>query len=360
MSDYFDTSALGETGRYAYWIVDTLGGEIRANPPLSAVSFSKVLNGTGTLEARIPARHPDAEKAVPVLRSIYVTRGLSCLWGGILWAANQEPGSAEVQLTAAEFGSFLGAKRLKVDLSFAGVDKTEIADALVEHAQNSHGEADLGIVPASSSSGVIADRNYLGADRPIYLELVQNLANTRDGFRFDFPVVLTDAGFERRFVARAPLGRRIPLRIDERLFAASPGLSEDGTSFARRFDALGEGEADSRPVAYAVDTRLRSWPMLDAQEQFSSVSELGTLEDYARERLARSSTLRSVPRIPLTTRPGAELGTYGPGDEVYLELDLGWRRFAGWQRIAEMKVYPTGSTERIEVAFVDPANFEVE
>lgn len=97
---------------YRYFVTDLLSNEIIGEIPFSGVSYGKATRQAGTFSGSIPfikvTKGLDLyEATMPGRTGLYIMRNNVCIWGGIIWSRSYSVESKTLEVTAAEFISYL-------------------------------------------------------------------------------------------------------------------------------------------------------------------------------------------------------------------------------------------------------------
>lgn len=247
-------------------------------------------------------------------------------------------------------GRLVESKRL----SFLGADQATIAEALIEHAQDTtYGKTDLNIDTDCSATGVQRDRIYTFAEHEEILQALIDLAEVEAGF--DFAMVCDAGTGTRTFTTYYPQkGSAEPVAtlrwrhgdptsniaddwsvdLDLDQAAGSVAVLGEGTTDA-------DGRADDRERAWAVDTVAHGARRLEVLEVAPPRSTTGSMQALADEALA----VRKVP-VMLTanaTRQAGDdwggmvaAGTLDTGDVVTVDIEHGQLTITTDYRIVDL------------------------
>lgn len=339
--------------RYRYVFADLLTDRTICELPLTGVSFDQRIIVPGALQATIPVpNRAVAEQARKIVASmpeevhtgpgrtvVYVYRGTD-LWGPyLLWTAvpqSDARGRISVALQGATLESYPEHVEIRSDLTYAGADQISgIAAGLVAHMQ-SDPSADIGLTVTAPASGIPRDRTYKRSESGTYGARLAELANTDDGFEYMIRSYVSGGVRVREWIAAPQLGSS----TTDHLFS-QPGnviswsygsdATNAGTSYQTRGDTVQDDvAADSEPLMSTVGAGQASallaagWPRLDKTVDYQSVTDVATLDGYARW---WASTRAGAIRIPEVTVRLDERTTFSPGqlgDYAKLKLVNDW------------------------------------
>lgn len=255
---------------------------------------------------------------------------------------------------------YLAYMHVVADVTYTADDQFAIAAALVEQWQSlSYG--DFGIDTSGvGTSGITLDRTYLAAERHEVLRRVLDLGARVDGFD-------THVDPATRALALSHPLRGTDLTssvvLDARnitdgsfVFSVAPG---DLASEALGVGTLGGAD----PItSTAENTTLRqAWGRTGVTETFDGVDDAGVLGDHTERLLDDRTTMVSAPGPGLLPVADADVGSFGPGDEVTYSFDSGLGTVTLTGRIGEKRVtVDEQGNETMAVSFATARPFSTE
>lgn len=336
---------------WSYLVADLRTSTIIGDLPLTGVRMSKVLNGSGQMQATLNLGDPKVQVlsiydlTAPVRRVIYAVRDNRPWWGGIIWARDYDSDTKQVTVGLADFWSYFDHRKVLPILAaapfaaktyvarrttvYTQLDQNTIARNLVTLAQ-SHTAGNIGITFDTGLSGILRDRAYEGYDLIDTGEALRNLAEVISGPDVLFDVGEFDSAGKPRRLMRTGTPQLGQMGSDHRFDVGGNCLSykwsSGGGGMATRVFAEGEG-GDERAaiIAGAEDTSLYTtgWPLVETDESFAGVTNYTTLQQHA-------DTLLAALRLPVLTinlavRPNLapNLGEIGMGDDARLVIPKG-------------------------------------
>lgn len=374
--------------RWRYEFCDLLTDDRVAMLPMSGVQMSGRISTAGTLAGTLAI--PNAAVADQVRRiiaqrtAVYSMRsagpGAPFLpwWGGIVWQnpiASASNGTAAMSISAATFESFLGRGRLERDLpDLLQVEQLDIARTLWTERQAQPG-GDIGVQLGTEVSGVLRDRTQyrIGDDLGDRLD---KLAAVIDGFEYTIEIYLDAAG-NRVKLLRLGYPELTPAGPSP-LFSMGPGGGRllswndntDGTIGDTVFYARGQAPAgDSSNAAADVEPPISypqaatalldaGWPRLVRLDDYSSVSDLDTLNAHAQAKRALYSgaveTFTATVSVAGTSWSPAALGAVHR-----FKIDDAWHQGAELtQRVVGFTIHPPdrGQGETVDLVFETSAD----
>ncbi|CAM5609021.1 hypothetical protein GCM10010329_17410 [Streptomyces spiroverticillatus] len=311
--------------------------------PVQQVTLDDWIGKTGSFAGTVPV--PNAAIATRARRAIlpgrtavWVERDRAIWWGGILWTANvssSDRGFLGVQIQAGGWDSYLDHRLLLDSHKATQTDQFDIARALVDYAQSTPG-GDIGIEAGTELSGVLRDREYSRYDMPTMRDLLAQLGSVEGGFEWRI-ASYRDPESGRR-IKRLQLGSPVIRAGTNTIVLDHPGPV---LSYAWPIDATGKANAwqsrgattnqnqatDSVPLVSELlvdrDDIAAGWPRLDGSSDYSTVSDLRTLNAHAAADKARALDPRTIPEI--TVRMDGSISPALLGATIRLRVrDLWW------------------------------------
>jgi hypothetical protein len=202
-----------------------------------------------------------------------------------------------VTLGFAEMQKYLDYRMIRSDLTYTGVDQTEIGADLVLYARGENtggGSVDpspsLGIplIGTFAASAFSRDRTYLAVDRPVIGEMIRQLVGVEDGpvyelehFRSSVPIPgLTDNWWSEMSFQDA-VTQPSPAAFITWDHLTDFTLNLDINALANQIDAFGDPEEDGTPRIATADSPVSFEPRYDAAPTFYGVTNLTTLGQHA-------------------------------------------------------------------------------
>ncbi len=292
--------------RWSYLLADLRTNVITAEIPLTGVRISTKLGAAGTTSgtwniAQNWSGGSPYGLTRPARTAIYALRDGRPLFGGIVWTSDCDNGES-VSLGASDWWSYFDHRRVvpllsnanppvtevaNLDVSFEQVDQNEIARQLVAIAQ-SHSGGDIGIVADTVNSDVLRDRTWHGYELADVGQALKQLSEVEGGpdILFTVGANLDDNGRPVRLmrIGNPHLGQQgSPFVFESGAAITSYRWPSDGTRMATRAYALGEGSERGAIIAVTEDTYSHDngWPLLEADANYSTVTEATTLQAHA-------------------------------------------------------------------------------
>lgn len=196
-----------------------------------------------------------------------------------------------ITLGFSEMQKYLDFRRIRSDLSWAGVNQNIIPATLVEYTRGANlsgGTVDpipgpgIQLFGSAAPGVVLRDRTYLGIDRKVIGEAIKEYIQIQNG------PVYTMAHF------RNPTGWRSVMRFSDEVEQFGDiktiewsqmtdlKLGLDANEIANVIDAFGEPAADGTPLIFTAPNPAAAFlPRFDAAPTFPGVSSVVTLNQHA-------------------------------------------------------------------------------
>lgn len=320
---------------YRYLLGDLLTNEIVAELPLTGVGFTQQLNTFGTLSAHILLSGINADQynvndaTVPGHNCIYVDRDGVLIWGGVIWSRSYNSTTQALNITAQEFLSYFGHRRISETTHFENIDQLVIAKTLIQDAQAlPYGNIGVGYnSEGQTTSGILVDRTYYNYELKTVFNAIQDLSRQSDGFDFHIDIAYDINGQPTKsFNTYYP-------KVGETYSATNPSAvvfefpagnvveyeyPEDGSIVANTVYALGAGSNEGKLISVAQDATkfADGWPLLDDQANYSDVTDQTMLDNLAIGQVVATSYPPTTLTIVAPPYVDPILGTYEVGDEA--------------------------------------------
>jgi hypothetical protein len=329
---------------------DLKSGTILGELPAQSFSFTETLNADGGFQVTMPlvnttptgrltndasAIQITSAELAPGQTGIYFERGGTLMGGGILWGVSASVAANSLTLSGGGFLSYFRHRTIKVDTVHSAVDQLNIARSFLDVAQ-AVGGGDIGILTSETSvSGVTRDRTYLGYERRIVAEALEQLSQVQNGFDFRFSSGYVAGAIATEFVTIFPSsGRRTSFVFELGANIQLLDFKSNGSTLTNHVDAIGGGDGEDLPIQTAQDpTGLSSRPLLETVLNLSDVTVEATLLEHAKRAITRGS--EPMVQLDVLVFPDQlpVLGSYVIGDLVkvrgsygYIDLDDSWFR----------------------------------
>ncbi len=316
---------------YRYFTADLLTGNTLADLPLNKVRFDSVLNGAGAFTGDLPLTD-DKVKAIspiaatePTRTALYVDRDGVLLWGGIIWDRDYDSETGALVLSAEEFWSYFGRRRISASAVFTAVDQLAIVQSLLNTAQAAT-SGNIGITIGTETSGVTVNRTYDAWSMKTVRAAVEELASADAGFDFAVDVAYAAGvptktfrlGYPRRGAVAASSGWLWELGGN----MLSYTWAEKGSQQAIRSWATGGGTGAGSLIASATTTSQldAGYPLVEDVTSYVDIADITALTTHA---VADGKALAApvvVPVIRVAPTQDPYLGSYSTGDEARIRI----------------------------------------
>lgn len=374
--------------QYTYRFANLLSDSDLCELELVGVKFDRRIIQAGAFSASIPVTNRDiaqqVKKIIPAKTVVHVYRDAD-IWGTyIIWTMkvrSTSRGPVTVELQGATLESWFDKRIVDQDMTFTNTDQFDIARALVDNAQTGwspfEANANLGIEYNTDDSGVLRDRQYFLTEGTSVGQRLQELSAVDNGFEY-FINTYVDEGLGYR-VRKMTFANTIGANNLDLLYTY-PGaildyeITYDATDSATAWWTRGDTIDDdvsgtSSPLMTTAPVLAEDWlenafPHMDKVVDYSSVTVLSTLQEYATWWKDNHSGVAAVPVIEISTLdatiiPPSALGTtavFTVEDEFFGHGD-----FSSENRIIGIEVAPPerGSQEKIRFVIeteIDPTD----
>jgi hypothetical protein len=330
-------------------------GAIVGELPAQSFSFSDVLNADGSFRVSMPlvtttptgrlvndvsaVQLSDATLA-PGMTGIHFQRDNALMWSGIVWGVQADVESNTLSVSGAGFMSYFKRRLIKVDTTYSSVEQLDIARDLIDDAQ-ALGGGDIQVKTSeTTASGTTRDRTYLGYERRVVGEVIEQLANVNDGFDFRFDPGFVSDAIEVEFrTSHKATGRRTNHVLELGTNVQVLGFQSSGTNLTNHVDVLGGGDGDDIPIGTAQDPAgLTSRPLLETVRSEVTVTTTATLVEHAKRLIARGSEPMVELDVAIFSGEIPVLGSYDVGDQLTVRGTYGYISVDSWYRITSTTV----------------------
>jgi hypothetical protein len=365
---------------YRYLFADLRTNAILAELPLTDVSFTQVLNGAGTFNARIlisdarEAGYDIQNVTIPARTAIYVDRDGVLVWGGIIWLRNYNSADQHITLSAREFASYLERRRITTTTVFSNTDQLTIAQSLINTAQAVAG-GNIGLIVPTNTSGILVSRVYFDYEFKDVFSAIKDLSNSNTGFDFNIDVQYDSTGTPRKYVRTSYPQRGLTYNAADSnsLVFEFPGnmstyeWPDDGSIVANTMYGIGPNSNEAKIRATAVGPANQvgaGWPFLEDTTTYNDQYDATLLQSQVlAEVTARQNPVVTV-KVTLPAYVSPALGNYQTGDQCLLRItddrfpqpSYGGYGNASVQRIVAITVQPgEDAPELVTLTLADPS-----
>lgn len=375
---------------YTYRFANLLSDSDVAELELTNVKFDRRIIVPGSFSGSIVVSNADVaaevRKVVPGKTVVHVYRD-SEIWGTyIIWSARvrSQSGSTSVEFSGSSLESWFYRRIIDVDvLDYRQVDQIDILRDMVNNAQigwlpyERSAELGIGVYPPGVS-GVKRDRKYLKTEAATYGQRLEELANVDNGFEYMIRTYIDEYGIRQRELLWGYPGINTSVNTFNYFY---PGnitsyeltydASDAATAFWTRGDTIESDYAeDAEPLMLQFPVLVgeyfdSAWPHLDKVIDYSSVTDIETLEQYAEYWAATRAGLVVIPQIDVV--PGEVdfnpnmLGSYATftiTDSFFPLTTRGEPTYSGEFRIVGIEVTPDEKGRNESYRFVIEDEFD--
>lgn len=327
---------------YRYLFADLRTNQILAELPLTAVSFTKQLNGAGTLQGELLITDTSetamgiTPASIPTKTAIYVDRNGVLVWGGVLWMRDYNSESQKYTFTAREFMSYFERRRITNTLTYTNTDPLVIAKGLISNAQSATG-GNIGVQIGGELSGQTTNRTFYNYELKTVATGISDMAgsgssSSQTGFDYTIdvaydgsfnPVKTLKLGYPRLGIAYSATNPNAPV-FEFPGNIVSYEYPEDGSTAANAIFAVGSGQGNSRLTLLATDTAKLSagYPLLEDSTNYIDVYDSTLLGNMAAAQVAAVSLPPVTMKVVAPAyAPAPVLGTYTVGDDVRVRIN---------------------------------------
>lgn len=322
--------------QYRYLFADLRTNDILAELPLTRVSFTQVLNSSGSFSGTIlgsDARELGYDLTAstePARTAIYVDRDGVLIWGGIIWLRTWDSDSQHFTFTAREFMSYFERRRITNTLVYENEDQLFVAQDLITLAQSVTG-GDIGVVVPNTVSGVDVTRVYFDYEFKDVSGAIKDLSNQQDGFDVNIDVAY-DALLEPRKYLRTDYPQRgiqyVASNPDAIVFEFPGNIvtyewPDDGAQVANTMYGIGpnSNEAKIRATATSPTNQIAAgWPLLEDTVSYTDQYDPDLLYQQTLGEVTARQVSVVTPKIVVPAYAEPVLGSYKTGDECLLRI----------------------------------------
>ncbi|MFB6629508.1 hypothetical protein ACFCWY_06415 [Streptomyces sp. NPDC056362] len=296
--------------------------------PLRDVSFDDYIGKAGSLSGTIPIPDQAIADRVKKVRegrtSVYLERGGDLWWGGIVWTSTLQSsgrGVLTLGIQAATFDSYAGRRRIRTDITYdTPTDQVEIARRLWREldvqsypdAPEGEDPRRLGITFGDEIPKFRKTASWRKGDETVYLEALDQLASTEDGFEYQILVYRDPVTGSR--IRQLRLGEPKIVTGATDLVFDRPGVilsysfpydaTRGGTTaLARGASTNANAAAESRPIfstqQYASDLLVDGWPLIDLSSDHNEITDPLALDSVAATELKQARGAVVIPSVSI-------------------------------------------------------------
>lgn len=359
---------------YTYRFADLLTDQDVAELEVDSVRFDRRIIVPGSFSASVNVSNEEVARrtknVIPGKTVCHIYRDQE-IWGTyIIWTVrvtSPQRGPVKVDFTGASLESWLYRRLLDQDISYNQVDQINIASSLVNMAQTGwapyEANANLSIEFQSGTSGILRDRTYRRDEAATVGQRLEELANVDNGFEYLIDVYYDGATNTRKRLFK--WGYPIVGDQDNFWSFQQPGnilgyeltfdAVEGATAFWTRGDSIEDDVTEEAiPLmtdepAFATEFMSRGYPHIDRVVDYSGVTSLVTLEQYAQWWRDNRGGIVTIPTLEVRADDvdfqlftPQRIGEYASIaiENVYFPLMDGSPSYSGNYRVVGLEVTP--------------------
>jgi len=322
---------------YRYLFADLLTNQILAELPLTGVTFSNVLNSSGSFSGHLllsdlsESGYDLVNTTIPGRTAIYVDRNGVLVWGGILWTRQYDSTSQTLTFGAREFESYFERRIINELLDYQNIDQLTIVRNLMTEAQ-AYPNGNIGVIVGTETSGVLVSRTYYAYEYKKFFDAFKDLSNAGSTFGFDFNI---DVQYD---TSNNPIKL---LRLDYphrgKIYSASDPSAlvfdfpsnlihyqwpENGAAMANTIYAIGPGSNEGKLLAFSQNTSQLSagYPFLEDTVTYNDIYDGTLLANLAAGEVQAKLNPVVTAQISLPAYVDPVLGSYKTGDQILIRI----------------------------------------
>lgn len=360
--------------QYTYLTADLRTNIILGELPVEGVSFDRILNGSGNLQAstHLSNRMLDDDLmidfSIPAKTSLYVYRENTIVWGGIIWARWYQSQAKVLQFSAQTFESY-AYRRVRRPLVPENYNEfqTYIIDDLWAKMQSINPYSDIGVqavnLPDFPASDVTRTLTLNPWDLRTYGETIEEITGFDNGCDYTIECQESFGIPEKQLALYYPrLGNSDPTVSN--LVLDYPGnikgwyYTENGSEGNTKYFAAGDGDGKAKIIGTAEDTAKMSsdgYPRLDKVINVGSVTLQSTANRKASAALLNGPVPQEKWQFTISGSDIPKLGDFQIGDSFLVNIDGDPRFPTGKQTIIRAvgwQVEPPDSQTTEEISLV--------
>lgn len=318
--------------------------------PATSFSYSSKLCDFGEAEINLKvnpttSRSGDLMKDLKVgARTIYIFRGSTLVWGGLLYEWSYGSKERTLKITARTFEWYLFRRIQRITKEWkTSTEQLDIARTIVDPALNNI-NASMG----TQTSGVKRSLSIYAYDFKTIGDRLDELSNMIKGFDWGFTLSVSSNGTINREFNYWYTHRGVTKTNTKLAFSYPNGSIIDYTLTRSLSDAstrvytLGAGEGSEMIIATQTKNDLSDWALLEESYSYKDVKVQSTLQSHANARLAQKmAPIELLDVIVRTNRPDTPtIGSFSVGDWAVFKIK-DWAfptQYSSYMRIIEYKV----------------------
>ena len=364
---------------YRYLFCDLVTNAVKAELPLTSVTYGQELNAAGSFSGHIllsdlRQNGYDIDAATtPSRTAVYVDRDGTIVWGGIIWSRTYDSDSQRLTVAGREFESYFEHRRITTNyIAPAGRDQFTVVQDLFNAAQAATG-GNIGVVVPSITSG-----QTLASVLPIFayekrpvLDVCRELSRQASPYGFDFAidcaydtsgniVKTLNLSYPRRGKVYVANSTNSPM-IEMPGNMVSYSLPEDGNSVVNKMYGIGAGSNEGQYQSTYTDSGAiaAGYALLEGTTSLSQILNPTIVDSMTQAAQIAKATPVQVLNVVWDGYTDPTPGNFGTGDDFRIRITDA--RFSSTnnivRRLAKFDVDAGESgPERISASFVTTEN----
>lgn len=319
---------------YTYTFLSLRTDSIIEEIPLTGVFAQRILCGPGQFNGtfhldQTGKRNQDLVGAtIPGRSWLVMERNKVPVWWGIVWSRTYQSQSKSVQVFAWGFEAFPTRQIILSDFARTAADQMQTFVDLWTDMQSSTVGRNLNInMPTVIPSGVSRDVSVLASDYKYYIDIMNALANTANGFDWTVQVSRTGGVYRKDLLMGYPaLGAK---NSPNTLTFEYPGNilnyyeTESMTNSGTHTYGFGAGEGVSQLVSsfgYVDLITSEGWPRWDMEVSMKDINNLSILSGLTQQEAIKRKPPMNIYTVSVKGNLDPVFGTYSLGDNCQLAV----------------------------------------
>ncbi len=260
-------------------------------------------------------------------------------------------------------GPYIGADPIAIAREVWAYLQSEVSIGVIIGTETTGGKVKVGTPAVPESEPGAGDEVEADPFRVDWWEnrqassVIDDLSDAANGFDYRIDVRQHPNGTrtKRLRFGYPRLGRRLSeMSITSGpLVRATPSERIDGSFIANHVLAVGAGEGRRTLHTHHRSNRAGA-PKLDAVAMWKDETNVERLRRRGESELQARQIASSVPSLTVAADlPSLPLGSYLPGDDVWLDIEDGWTDYTGWARIMGWRLNPEADEVELDLARAD-------
>lgn len=324
---------------YRYLFADLLTNQIKAELPLTQVSFGQELNTSGSFSGKLllsdlrETVYSIDSTTTPARTAIYVDRDGTIVWGGVLWNRSYDSQSQSMTFTGREFESYFERRRINFTYNSAQAsqDQLLVVQNLFNTVQGSAGSStNIGVQVGTETSGISVTKFYNYYDLKPLTEAVYELSRSTTGFDWNI-----DVSYDASYNIIKKLNLEYPRRGN--VYGSNdsydpviefPGniisytYPEEGFQVANTLYGIGAGQTIGKLISVQQDATqiTNGWPTLEGSVSYTDYDYQPLLDNLTLAQLNATKNPVVVMQVVTTSYNEPILGSYKTGDDFRIRI----------------------------------------